>query len=666
MQVRKIYIFLFTFFLAAWFSPKAFSATSLSINADAVPEGLSVHLEYVQHEGKPWAVLRLDMAEQYYTYAPQNAIGASVNEGQAVQLYVPDGQEGRESSFPVYMPYGVNREDFYEKGKIIAAYEDNVVLFVPIFSLLEKESVVEEIQGKLSLLLCSAAHCLPVRLPLSFVLPMSVTSLPLLTDQTYFSLWEKTVAQGPVPQEFAEKTTTMSKTKGEIFLQSSAQATGAGQGLGAKLARLQQESSLQGLSIGKSTSLTEWNFSPRPYAQGLEVTSVSKALLLGLLAGLILNLMPCVLPVLTLKVQSLLLSEEGENRIQAFRTHNIFFAAGIVTQFLILGLLLGSLGLMWGELFQNVYFVAGMLLTIFILALSLMGLFTLPMIDIKSTSQGSARRQAFTTGMVATLLATPCSGPLLGGVLSWAFLQPLYFIVSTIVAVGLGMALPYIFLAWQPQWGRFLPRPGGWMLVVEKLVAFFLLGTVVYLLAILPAYAHIPMLMGLLVLALLGWIWGAFGGLQAPAWRRSFLMFLFMLGAVVVLVYGVQEPKRDTDVNIAWHNFTPESFQAEFSKRPILVEFTADWCPNCKYVEKTVLTEENLQAWHERYNLHYVKVDITRDNAAGEAFLHALGSRSIPLTAIFIPGAEANSPVILRDIYTQQSLEGALREALDP
>ncbi len=662
MQMRNIYIFLFILFLAIWDSPKAFSATSLPINTVEVPKGLSLQLEYVQHEGKPWAVLRLNMAEQYYTYAPQDSTGARVNEGQAVQLYVPDGLD---SPLPVYMPHGVNREDFYEKGKVIAAYEDNVLIFIP-FSKGGEDLAAEGVQGKLSLLLCSAAHCLPVRMPISFTLPTLLDLLPPLAEQTYFSSWENIVAQGAVPQEFMEKSHKQAEVKVQNVPQLSTQSSEEGQGLAAKLSRLQQENSLQGLTVGKSASAPEWNFSPRAYAQGLEVTSLSKALMLGLLAGLILNLMPCVLPVLTLKVQSLMLNEEGEKRIQAFREHNMFFAAGIVTQFLILGLLLGSLGLMWGELFQNVYFVAGMLLTIFTLALSLMGLFTLPMIDIKSTTQGSARRQAFTTGMVATLLATPCSGPLLGGVLSWAFLQPLYLIVSTIVAVGLGMAMPYIFLAWQPQWGRFLPRPGAWMLVVEKLVAFFLLGTVVYLLAILPAYVHIPILIGLLVLAFLGWIWGVFGGLQAPAWRRSFLMFFFMFSAVAVLVYGVQEPKQVANKNIVWQDFSPESFHAELGKRPILVEFTADWCPNCKYVEKTVLTEENLHTWHNRYDLHYVKVDITRDNAAGEAFLHALGSRSIPLTAIFIPGAEANSPVILRDIYTQQSLEGALRQALEP
>ncbi len=660
MQARNIYIFLFSIFLTVCVSSHAFSA---SLSLPDVPQGLSLHLEYVKHEGRVWSVLRLDMADRYYAYAPQDAAGASVNEGQAVQLLVPHGQG---SSLPVYLPYGMHREDYYEKGKVIAAFEGEVFLFMPFSSSAQKSLLAEGLQGKLSLLLCSTKHCLPVRIPIHFSSPMPLESLPSLSEKPYFSLWEKTIAQGPVPQKKLENVHKQEKSALEDEIPSLDTMSGTKQGLSAKLSQLQQENSLQGFSVDNTVSVLEWNLTPRAYTQGLEVTSLSKALLLGFLAGLILNLMPCVLPVITLKVQSLMLSEEGESRIKAFRTHNIFFAAGIVTQFLILGVVLGSLGLMWGELFQNIYFVAAMLLIIFTLALSLLGVFTLPMLDIKSAGHGSPRRQAFTTGMVATLLATPCSGPLLGGVLSWAFLQPLYLIVSTIVAVGLGMAFPYIFLAWQPQWGRFLPRPGSWMLVVEKLVAFFLLGTVVYLLAILPSYAHISMLVGLLVLAILGWIWGSFGGLQAPAWRRSFLAMLFMLGATMVLMYGVQEPSRAPEKNLAWHTFNFETFQAELGKKPMLVEFTADWCPNCKYVEKTVLTEENLQVWHERYNLQYVKVDITRDNAAGEAFLHALGSRSIPLTAIFAPGELANSPVILRDIYTKQSLDGALRQALEP
>ncbi len=654
MNSKSIYIIILMFFLSAWTADLSLASVG------GEPQGLRVQVHHAQHEGKIWAAVQLDLADQYYAYAPQNAEGQPVNAGQALQFFVPNVQG---QALPVYFPLSVAREDYYEKDKIIAAYTGDIFLFVPLGDAMQARGQ----QGELSLLLCSQKHCLPVSMSVNLRVPEG-KEIPLLMQQSYAALWHEAVQRGAVSQDFSE----------QEIVQNDTQLSPKKSSLSGGLARLKQGrqqdisaasaiviTSATSVTLGQNTNTSLEHFTPVPYAQSLEVSSLGKAIFLGLLAGLILNIMPCVLPVLTLKIQALLLSTEGAARIAAFREHNIYFAAGIWAQFLILGTLLGSLGFIWGELFQNIIFVASMLVLIFVLALSLMGLFTLPMLDIKNSSHGSPRRQAFFAGALATLLATPCSGPLLGGVLSWAFLQPLHLTVLTIFFVGVGMSLPYMLFAWQPQWVRFMPKPGAWMLYMEKIIAFFLLATTVYIFSLLPSYMHIPMLAGLVFLAFLGWIWGSFGALQAPAWRRRLLGGLFMLSAIMVILGGSVTPKQEENASAIgqWQAFSPALLQEKLGKVPLMVEFTADWCPNCKYVEKTVLTEDNLRAWQQKYDLQYIKVDITRNHPAGEALLQALGSKSIPLTALFPVGEGANSPVVLRDIYTEQSLEGALRQA---
>ncbi|MBR6975296.1 MAG: thioredoxin family protein, partial [Ottowia sp.] len=402
---------------------------------------------------------------------------------------------------------------------------------------------------------------------------------------------------------------------------------------------------------------------PQPMQAHLEVTSLGKALLLGLLAGLILNCMPCVLPVLTLKTSVLFVVGGAEDaaRRRAFREHNLLFACGILTQFLILAVGLGAAGLIWGQLFQSVALVTAMLIVVFLLGLSMLGVFTLPVIDLKAGSAASPRLNAYLTGIMATLLATPCSGPLLGGVLSWAFSQPLILLVLVFLAVGVGMSLPYLLFAYKPGLAVYLPRPGAWMGVLERLVGFFLLGTSLYLLSVLPQDRHLPLLAALLVVAAGGWVWGRFGGYDAPPLRRRFLGCAMALLTVVVVVHASQ---TSTPV-VHWAEFSATDVRTHLGKKLILLEFTADWCPSCKFMEQAVFTQERLRRWQKRYQVELVRVDLTRPNPAAEALLQELGSSSIPLTAVFPAGSGATAPLVLRDIFTAATLEQALRRAFD-
>ena len=334
-------------------------------------------------------------------------------------------------------------------------------------------------------------------------------------------------------------------------------------------------------------------------------------------------------------------------------------AGGVLTLFTGLALVLGLADLMWGQLYQNQSILLVMLLIVFLMGLSMLGVFTLPVIDLKTgENTKNPRLQSYLTGLVSTFLATPCSGPLLGGVLGWAFTQPLLILMVVFWAVGVGMALPYLLFCIWPNMARILPRPGPWMHVFERVVGFFLLGTALYLLSILPVEKHMHVLSVLLLVSLCAWLWGQFCGVSAPPLRRRVAGIaggLLLLAAIVWVLRPVAPLPQ-------WREFSPEYFTAQMGKKPMLLEFTADWCPNCKFMEATVLTDERLRAWQARYGMELIRVDLTNANAYAVRLLEALGSKSIPLTALFPEGDGASSPLVLRDVYGVQSLEKAMSE----
>jgi thiol:disulfide interchange protein DsbD len=402
-----------------------------------------------------------------------------------------------------------------------------------------------------------------------------------------------------------------------------------------------------------------WQFQPQVFHAPLEVGSLAGALILGLLAGLILNVMPCVLPVLALKAGALLRVHNADQAAQASRLREqmLLFAAGILSWFWLLALLLGGSGLIWGQLFQQSALTYGLLALVFALGLSMLGVFNVPLVDLKAGGTDSPRLQAYFAGFLATLLATPCSGPLLGGVLAWAFSRNAFTLGLVFTAVGAGMALPYLFLALRPGLARFLPRPGSWLAVLERLVGFSLMGLCVYLLFLLPEERRMPALASLPLIALAAWVWGAYCGPGASVRCRRVLggLTLGLFAAAVFL--GLHTAAGGA----AWEDFTPSEFRASLGKTPQVLVFTADWCPNCKVLEHAVLGAGQVHAWQKQYGARFVRVDLTRENAPALELLRALGSGSIPFAAFFPAGEKARAPLVLRDMYTS----GQFGEALE-
>lgn len=407
-------------------------------------------------------------------------------------------------------------------------------------------------------------------------------------------------------------------------------------------------------------------FTPRYFAPGLEVHTLSKAALLAFLAGLILNFMPCVLPVITLKLRSFIPVADSVPKSQrhAFRIHNLFFALGMMLYFLILAGIIAVTGMAWGQIFQEPSAIIALTAIVFALSLSLFGVYDLPLIDLKGKAKGVAhhpRLESFSTGILATILATPCSGPFLGGVLAWALIQPPQIIALVLSCIGLGMASPYLAMSVFPGLYRFLPKPGAWTLHLERILGFLLAATCVYLFGLLPTSQYLNVLILLWTIALAAWIWGKWTDLNQTRIRR-WTVRAVAIGLVALAAAFLFRPQGHPD---PWNNFDMARFDSLRGQQNLILDFTADWCPNCKFLEKTVLTPEKSAKFAAKHNAVLMRVDLTRHDPQLMALLESLGSKSIPILAIFSTNTP-NSPLVLRDMFTSGQLNEALDAELQP
>lgn len=547
----------------------------------------------------------LRIAPEYHAYAHEPGDTGRPATLTLSLVAIPQAQ-----NIPVYYPVGQKQQDYYDPTSTVFVYKGNTILFARF----PQESQGKAYTGTLNLLLCSQRQCLPLSLPLNGNVP---TTIPDITEVSWADLWYRTEQTGK-PDKDTAKTVSNSATSGEIPA-----------------------------------------LHPRYDDTNMEIHSIWQALLFGLLAGLLLNLMPCVLPVITLKASALLSHDIRDNEFRTLRLQNASFSAGVLCFFTILAIALGTSGALWGQVFQNPIAVLCFLLILFILALSLFGVFNLPVIDLKIVHETQHPLvRAFLTGLLATLLATPCSGPFLGGVLAWSYTQPLSVMVIIFWAIGLGMAIPYLALACFPSIGRCFPKPGPWLTYFEKIMAFLLLASALYLFSLLPEKMYFPTLCMLLPVAGSLWLYGHVSTLAVRHSLRhitAIACFIIMAGGIFLLT---RPHESETTL---WQEYSPQQFASMLGRQAMFLEFTADWCPNCKFLEKTVLTPERLKIWHEDYGVTFVKVDISAPDAPGQTLLEQLGSKSIPLAALFPTETQAQQPLVIRDVYGASRLEKALQ-----
>lgn len=404
-------------------------------------------------------------------------------------------------------------------------------------------------------------------------------------------------------------------------------------------------------------------------------TSIWAALLLAFGGGLLLNLMPCVFPVLSLKVLGFA-NHHGSNR--QLRIGGLAYTAGVVLSFLALaGLLLGlrasgsQLG--WGFQLQSPEFVAALALLFTLIGLNLLGFLQFNAVLPGNLAAARAKNPALDsalTGVLAVAVASPCTAPFMGVALGVALTQPAAQALSVFASLGFGMAAPYLAATFWPGLGRLLPRPGAWMRHFKMLMAFPMFATVVWLMWVLGQQVGIDGVTGLLgvllAIALLAWVWATpdFGPRSGPAFRVG-----SVLVCVAALVWAAPA-LREQSVGVSsgamsqgegWQTWSPEAVkEATVQGRPVFVDFTAAWCVTCQFNKRGALADADVLAAFKAKGVVLMRADWTRRDPVISQELNRLGRSGVPVYMLLKPGVA--EPQLLPEILSPALLLEALAD----
>jgi thiol:disulfide interchange protein DsbD len=399
------------------------------------------------------------------------------------------------------------------------------------------------------------------------------------------------------------------------------------------------------------------------------------ALLFALIGGVILNLMPCVFPVLAMKV--LHLASHGQVPRRERVVQGLAYTGGVLAFFaLVAGLLLalrtGGAAVGWGYQLQYPPFVALMAYLFFVLGLGLSGMVTIGarLMGLGAAGPSAGAPGAFITGGLAALVAAPCTAPFMGAALGYGLTLPWYSALAVMLTLGLGLALPFLLLALAPGMARFLPRPGAWMETLKQFLAFPLFATAVWLVWVLAVQTGpdgvAAVLAGMVLLAL--GLWARERTLGAPGRRRALGTTLAVAALAASLGLGARLGETPQDPAVAWRHadgvLAAEPFSAErladarAAGRPVLVNMTAAWCITCLVNERVALSSPRLAGEFSSRELLYLKGDWTNRDPEITAYLEGYGRTGVPLYVLYLPGRE---PQVLPQILT----EGMVLAALD-
>jgi thiol:disulfide interchange protein len=376
------------------------------------------------------------------------------------------------------------------------------------------------------------------------------------------------------------------------------------------------------------------------------------SLLLAFLAGIILNVMPCVLPVLSIKVISLSLHREltRADRIK----YALTYLAGIEATFIVLAIIvatLRSIGMEvgWGFQFQQPAFVYSLSIVVFAFSLGFFDYYfvTIPgtqLLDSKITRLKSPAIKSFGEGILITLLSTPCTAPFLGTALAFAFSQSTFIATLIFIAIGFGLALPYLLVAAIPALADRIPRPGHWMRSIKELMGFLLLGTVIWLLYVLDALSPgsgLTSLAVLLWLAFIIWCARHFGKSGSSKLLKLILIFLLILVPAAYFRPTMPAVKAVATQNLTeteWRPYTADVAKALLAQnRFVFLDFTADWCITCKFNERVSLADSSVKETLARLAFTPLKADWTDGSKEITDALESYGGHGVPLYVMLSP-----------------------------
>ena len=393
------------------------------------------------------------------------------------------------------------------------------------------------------------------------------------------------------------------------------------------------------------------------------------ALLGALIGGLVLNLMPCVFPVLAIKVLGF--TQHADDR-RAHRTSGLAYTAGVVLSFLALGALMLALRaagqqLGWGFQLQSPAVVAALTVLFTVIGLNLAGVFEFGSFLPSRLATLEARNpvaNSFLTGMLAVAVASPCTAPFMGASLGLAVGLPAVQALLIFAAIGLGMALPYLAASWWPAVARLLPKPGAWMDTFKKFMAFPMFGTAVWLLWVLGQQTGIDgagaLLALLVVLALVLWALGLTGRTRIVLASFSIAAGALLASAIgpnVIKMAEAATPVAETP-GARWQPWSAERVQTALGAgQPVFVDFTAAWCVTCQYNKKTTLASAEVLSAMDAAKVQTFRADWTRRDAAITAELQKLGRNGVPVYVLQAPG---QAPVVFSEILSVTEVKDAL------
>ncbi len=404
---------------------------------------------------------------------------------------------------------------------------------------------------------------------------------------------------------------------------------------------------LQKASVGesKSESIKDIKIQIFHYSLNLSKTNLLLALSIAFLAGLILNIMPCVLPIIPLKILQLVDQAKREQRSAV--ALSLMFSIGIIAFFLVIGIFAVILqnSFSWGMQFQNTGFVFAMILLLLWLSLGMFSVFEigLPGFIVNKPIMKSGYPGAFLMGFLGGILSTPCSFGILGAAIAWAQLQSSPITLITFFMIGLGMALPYIILSGIPSLAQKIPQTGRWTELFKQSMGFLLLGVVAFLINALPKDTLFWFLLYFVFFSFIIWLWG-----YVLRYSKGFWANFIKITAILSLIYtgaALFESSEGKSAKIATSEaktFNETLLSQTLAKgKFVAVKFTADWCISCKFVESRVYHNSKVQELIRRGILIVLKADLTRKNEfALKKLKEWTGQTGVPFTVLFYPNGQ--------------------------